>query len=221
MEISDMRKYDLAVFDLDGTLLDTRGGVLSAVKYTIKEFGYEMPDEDTLRTFIGPPVQEGFSRVYGLEGPILQEIATVFRNFYSTKTLLEAELYDGMIELFEAMRARGIMPAVATYKREDYALTLLRHFGFDRYTDIMFGGDHENKLKKRDIIEKCINTAGVKDLSRVVMIGDTEYDAIGARDIGVDFIGVSYGFGYKTTDEIEGCGAVGAAQTPMDILKFF
>ena len=216
-----MNKYDLAVFDLDGTLLDTRGGVLSAVKYTIKEFGYEMPDEDTLRTFIGPPVQEGFSRVYGLEGPILQEIATVFRNFYSTKTLLEAELYDGMLELLEAMKARGIMPAVATYKREDYALTLLRHFGFDRYTDIMFGGDHANKLKKRDIIEKCINTAGVTDLSRVVMIGDTEFDAVGARDIGVDFIGVSYGFGYKTTDEIEGCGAVGAAQTPMDILKFF
>ena len=53
-----MNKYDLAVFDLDGTLLDTRGGVLSAVKYTIKEFGYEMPDEDTLRTFIGPPVRE-------------------------------------------------------------------------------------------------------------------------------------------------------------------
>ena len=215
-----MRKYDLAVFDLDGTLLDTRGGVLSAVKYTIKEFGYEMPDEDTLRTFIGPPVQEGFSRVYGLEGPILQEIATVFRNFYSTKTLLEAELYDGMIELFEAMRARGSMPAVATYKREDYALKLLTHFGFDHYTDIMFGGDHENKLKKRDIIEKCINTAGVKDLSRVVMIGDTEYDAIGARDIGVDFIGVSYGFGYRSVDEIKGCGAVGAAQTPMEILKF-
>lgn len=213
-------RYDLAVFDLDGTLLDTRGGVLSAVKYTIKEFGYEMPDEDTLRTFIGPPVQEGFARVYGLEGAILQEIATVFRNFYSTKTLLEAELYDGMIELFEAMRERGITPAVATYKREDYALKLLRHFGFDRYTDVMFGGDHENKLKKRDIIEKCINTAGVSDLSRVVMIGDTEFDAVGARDIGVDFIGVSYGFGYRSVDEIKGCGAVGAAQTPMEILKF-
>ena len=215
-----MNRYDLAVFDLDGTLLDTRGGVLSAVKYTINEFGYEMSDEDTLRTFIGPPVQEGFSRVYGLEGPILQEIATVFRNFYSTKTLLEAELYDGMTELFEEMIKRGITPAVATYKREDYALKLLRHFGFDRYTDVMFGGDHENKLKKRDIIEKCINTAGVTDLSRVVMIGDTEFDAVGARDIGVDFIGVSYGFGYKTAREIEGCGAVGAAQTPMEILKF-
>lgn len=213
-------RYDLAVFDLDGTLLDTRGGVLSAVKYTIKEFGYEMPDEDTLRTFIGPPVQEGFARVYGLEGAILQEIATVFRNFYSTKTLLEAELYDGMIELFEAMRERGVTPAVATYKREDYALKLLRHFGFDRYTDVMFGGDHENKLKKRDIIEKCINTAGFSDLSRVVMIGDTEFDAVGARDIGVDFIGVSYGFGYRSVDEIKGCGAVGAAQTPMEILKF-
>ena len=216
-----MRRYDLAVFDLDGTLLDTRGGVLSAVKYTIKEFGYEMPDEETLRSFIGPPVQEGFSRVYGLEGPILQEIATVFRNFYSTNTLLEAELYEGMTELMEEMLARGIKPAVATYKREDYALKLLRHFGFDHYTDIMFGGDHENKLKKRDIIEKCINTAGVTDLSRVVMIGDTEFDAVGARDIGVDFIGVSYGFGYKSVEEIEGKGAAGAARTPLDILRFF
>ena len=216
-----MRKYDLAVFDLDGTLLDTRGGVLSAVKYTIKEFGYEMPDEDTLRTFIGPPVQEGFSRVYGLSGPILQEIATVFRNFYSTKTLLEAELYDGMIEVFEELLKRGVTPAVATYKREDYALKLLEHFGFNEYTDVMFGGDHENKLKKRDIIEKCINTAKVTDLSRVVMIGDTEFDAVGARDIGVDFIGVSYGFGYKSVEDIVGGGAVGAAETPKDLLKYF
>ena len=221
MGSSDMGRYDLAVFDLDGTLLDTRGGVLSAVRYTIEEFGYEMPDEETLKTFIGPPIQEGFARVYGLSGEILQQIATVFRNFYSTKTLLEAELYDGIIELFEELRARGITPAVATYKREDYALRLLRHFGFDRYTDNMFGGDHENKLKKRDIIEKCINTAGIEDLSRVVMIGDTEFDAVGARDIGVDFIGVSFGFGFKCAEDIERVGAVGAASTPLEILKYF
>ncbi len=216
-----MSRYELAVFDLDGTLLDTSRGVMSALKYTIKEFGFEMPDNETLRAFIGPPVQDSFARVYGFEGPILQEIATVFRNFYSTKTLLEAELYEGIPELFEELCKRGIKPAVATYKREDYAIDLLKHFGFDKYTDIMFGGDHENKLKKQDIIEKCIVSAGISDISRVVMIGDTVFDAVGAEKIGADFIGVNYGYGFKTLDEIKEVKSIGGVQRAIDILNFF
>ena len=216
-----MSCYELAVFDLDGTLLDTGKGVLSAVRYTVKELGLEMPDDDTLKTFIGPPIQDSFARTYGFEGPVLQEIATVFRNFYSTKTLLEADLYDGIPELFDKLCKRGIKSAVATYKIEDYAVKLLKHFGFDRYTDIMYGGDHENKLKKQDIIEKCIVSAGVSDISKVVMIGDTVFDAVGAEKIGADFIGVSYGYGFKTLDDIKEVKSIGGAQRAVDILNYF
>lgn len=216
-----MSRYELAVFDLDGTLLDTGRGVLSAVRYTVKELGLEMPDEDTLKTFIGPPIQDSFARTYGFEGPVLQDIATVFRNFYSTKTLLEADLYEGISELFEAICERGIKPAVATYKREDYAVKLLKHFGFDKYTDIMYGGDHENKLKKQDIIEKCIVSAGISDISKVVMIGDTVFDAVGAEKIGADFIGVSYGYGFKTLDDIKEVKSIGGARRAIDILNYF
>ena len=216
-----MNRYDLAIFDLDDTLLDTTEGVLQAQKFTIEKMGYEMPEDATLRSLIGPPVQEAFSKLYGLQGPILQEIATTFRDFYSTRTLLMATAYEGIFELFEELCKRGLRPAVATYKREDYALDLLKHFGFDRYTDIMFGGDHENKLKKKDIIEKCILTAGIKDLTRVVMIGDTEHDAIGAQLVGVDFLGVSYGFGFKSLDDIRRTGAVGGADQAIGLLNYF
>ncbi len=216
-----INRYDLAIFDLDGTLLDTTEGILSSAKYTIKKMGLEALDDKALSGFIGPPIQDSFAEAYGLSGPILQDIATIFRNVYSTEYLLLARAYDGIFELFEELCHRGIRIAVATYKREDYALELLRHFGFDRYTDIMFGGDHENKLKKKDIIEKCITVSGVRDRSRIVMVGDTRHDAIGAKGMGVDFLGVSYGFGFKNSDDAAEYDAIGCADTCMGMLKYF
>lgn len=216
-----MRKYDLVIFDLDGTLLDTGEGIVEAVRHTIDRFGLTpLEDEELKRGFIGPPIQEGFAKRYGLEGDILQDIATVFRDYYSTKSLLGARIYDGLEELLQKLLGMGVKPAVATYKREDYALTLLCAFGFDKYTDIMFGGDHTNILKKKDIIEKCIAKAGVTDLSRVVMIGDTDGDRKGAELVGIDFIGVTYGFGYKTARDVMSGYAVGSADTPLEILNF-
>ena len=214
-----MKRYDLVIFDVDGTLLDTTEGILEAQKYTIKKMGYEMPSEEELQSFIGPPVQDTYARLYGLEGPILQEIAEIFRNYYSTKSLLGARAYDGIYDLFDKMKEKGVRSAIATYKREDYALTLLRAFHFDRYTDIMYGGDNENKLKKKDIIEKCLKTAGVTDASQVVMIGDTCHDAIGAEKIGADFIGVTFGFGFKSREEVMAAGAVGSADTPAELCE--
>jgi len=217
-----MNRYDLAVFDLDGTLLDTREGVIHSVKYTIEKMGFDMISDEELQSFIGPPVQASFARIYGLEGPILQDIATIFRNNYKLReNLFRATAYEGIFELFARLRERGITPAVATFKREDTALDVLCHFGFDKYTDIMYGGDHENKLTKRDIIEKCIVSGGVTDKSRVVMIGDTHFDAEGAEQIGVDFIGVTYGFGYKSAEDVVGKTVIGASDTALGILKFF
>ena len=216
-----MSKYDLAVFDLDGTLMNTKPGIFPALRYTIEKMGLRMLDDDTLSTFLGPPVQDSFAKHYSLEGEILQEIATTFRDRYSTVTLFEAEIYEGIPELLDELIKRGIKPAVATYKREDYALKLLRRFGFDSYTDVMFGGDHENILKKKDIIQKCITAADVTDPSRVLMIGDSTGDALGAEALGVDFVAVTYGYGFKSADDLKDIKHIGIADTPSDIIRFF
>lgn len=215
-----MAKYDLVIFDVDGTLLDTTDGVLAAVRYTIGEFGFTPLPEEKLLKFIGPPIQNSFADAYGLSGDILQEIATVFRNRYSQHDLFGAVPYDGIFPLMEALKDNGIMPAVATYKREDYALTLLKHFGFDRYSSIMHGGDHENKLKKADIIQMCISESGISDKKRIVMIGDTENDAVGAEKIGVDFLAVTYGFGFKTPESLNSVKYAGVSGDVPGLLEF-
>lgn len=215
----NMKKYDLVVFDLDGTLLDTAAGVLSAVRHTIAVMGFTPLPEEKLAAFVGPPIQDSFAEAYGLTGPVLQTIADTFRRQYAEVDLLKAAPYPGIYELFDGLTTAGVQTAVATYKREDYALSLLRHFGFDRYTALMHGADNENKLKKRDIIERCISESGVRDRRRVVMVGDTAHDARGAAEIGVDFIGVTFGFGFRTEGDVNQYKNVGCAGVPLDILR--
>lgn len=219
MRTAPMSKYDLVIFDLDGTILDTSVGILSAVKHTICQMDYAMVEDDILSTFIGPPIQDSFARVYGSSGEVLQEIATIFREQYKSKDLLKAMPYEGIYEVLQELLDRNIVMAVATYKREDYALTLLKHFQFDRYATIMHGADHWNRLKKQDIIQMCIEEAGIADYQRVVMVGDTLHDEQGAKLLGIDFIGVSYGFGFKTAEELAMAHAVGFANKPLDLLS--
>ncbi len=213
------RRYDVAVFDLDGTILDTTEGVLAAVKYTIEKMGYRMLSEERLESFIGPPIQDSFAAAYGLSGPVAQELATVFRERYKGPDLMKAKPYEGIYEVCQELLDRGIVPVVATYKREDYAIKLLKHFGFEKYMKVMHGGDNENRLKKEDIIRMSIAEAGASNLRRAVMIGDTLHDARGAEKLGMDFIAVTYGFGFHGAKDLDGVPNVGIAAKTFDILN--
>lgn len=216
-----MRRFDMVVFDVDGTLLNTTEGVLSSVRYTIKKHGLnDNLSDEILRSFIGPPIQDSFANVYGLKGTILQELATTFRNHYKDVDLFKADPYNGIYKVFETLVTMDIVPAVATYKRQDYAESILRHFHFDEYTDILYGGDHENKLKKQDIIKKCLHAGNIKDYKKAVMIGDSDNDAVGAKNLGIPFIGVTYGFGFRTHEDVLKFPAIGAADTPLQLLDF-
>ncbi|WP_332445856.1 HAD hydrolase-like protein [Sphaerochaeta sp.] len=215
-----MKKYDLAIFDLDGTILDTSEGLLSALTYTIVDSGYPIPPLETLNTFIGPPVQESFSKAFGVSGETLKRMSDIFRERYKNEDLLLAKPYEGIYEVLQYLIDQGVKIAIATYKREDYALKLLKHYSFDRYSSIMHGSDFAGLMKKHDIISLCVAESEVKDFRRVVMIGDTYHDALGAEQLGIDFIGVTYGFGYTSVESIVGTRIIGCAEKPSDIIKF-
>lgn len=216
-----MKKYELVIFDVDGTLLDTTEGVLASVQYTIDAHTLPKLSSEDLQMFIGPPIQNSFKKFYSFDDERNQTLAETFRNRYKEHDLLKAVPYNNIYEVLDFLRNENIKIAVATYKRQDYAVEILKHFNFDKYTDILYGADNFNKLKKKDIIKKCIEDSAVEKYENVLMIGDSDNDAIGAEEIGVDFLGVTYGFGFKTKKDIQAYQAVGSADNPLEIIKFF
>lgn len=196
-----MAKYSCILFDLDGTLLDTSRGVLKSIDYTINELGLAPLSEEKKRTFIGPPIQNSFRATYGLDDEMTARAAMTFRNVYKDKFLLEAVPYDGMYDLLEELKANGIKMAVATYKREDYTMKLLDALDISKYFDIIKGSDMEGKLTKADIVQYCVDGLSA-DRRHIVLIGDSVNDETGAQARGIDFIGVTFGFGYKSKDDV-------------------
>ena len=219
-----MARYKLVILDLDGTLLDTTEGILNAVRYTIDKCGLPDLSEETIKTFIGPPIQDSFRKAYCIEDTDkLQELATIFRNRYKDNDLYKAKPYPGIYQACEELQAADVLLAVATYKREDYAVDLLRHFGFDKYMTAIYGADHENILKKADIIQKCLNLLDKpyrqNFRGNAVMVGDTENDRLGAQRAGIDFIGVTYGFGFQDKSELAMSACIGAADSVKELSK--
>ncbi len=214
-------RYDLAIFDLDGTLLDTAEGISHALCDTLRELGYGDTKKAELSAFIGPPIELAFRRLLGLEGKTLTDAAARFRYLYRTKHLKKATPYTDIFALLEVLGSLGVKLAVATYKREIYAKELLAHYGFLHRIPVIFGSDSEGLLKKSDLIRLCMKASDVSDPARAIMIGDTAEDARGATEAGVDFIAVTYGFGFHSKADAAPYQTVGVADTPNEILSYF
>lgn len=215
-----MKKYKYVIFDLDGTILDSTEGILLSVSHAIKEKGLKELSKEELLTFIGPPVQESFGRFYDVSKEEIQALTDSFRNEYIKSNLMKGKIYDGIFDLCKALKEAGIKMAVATYKRQDYARTIMEQFGFMEYIEVVYGADHNNKLKKSDIIKLACTTIGAKDMAEIVMIGDSDYDAIGAMDQGIDFIAATYGFGFKSKEDLEKYPCIGIASSPKEMIHY-
>ena len=192
--------YKAIVFDLDGTLLDTTSGVIYAVEYTINELGLPLLPSDVIKTFVGPPMQLSFEQHYGMEKERALEAANLFRKNYKEQSLFKAELYPNVLTILQYLKEKGYKIAVATNKSHDNAMAILKHFGVADYCDYMMGSDLGGKLKKADIIEKCLQEISVEP-SAALYIGDSIFDFEGAEKVGMDFLGVTYGFGFKPNEE--------------------
>lgn len=204
------------IFDLDGTLLDTSVGIIKSIRYTIKKMGLEALSDEQLKSFIGPPIKKRMMEIYGMTEKKATEAMNIFRNHYGQSDIFEADLYDGLIDLLVGLKVKGYWLGVATYKREDQAIELLDRKNISKYFDVIHGSDVEGKLSKADIVRLCIQELDTEPFN-IVMIGDSDNDALGAQEASTKFIGVTYGFGFKGVEEVRSYTNIGVATSCEEI----
>ncbi|MCL2607756.1 MAG: HAD hydrolase-like protein [Methanomassiliicoccaceae archaeon] len=209
--------YDVVIFDLDGTLIDSSEGIINAAKRTISELGFQEMSCDEIKACIGPPIGESIVKRNGYGEAELKRFNSVFRELYKNEHLMEAKSYPGMIELLEDM-GRYAFVSIATNKRIDYTTTLLERMGISEMCDEIQALDMEGRLKKKDLVENCIKASGINDRERIVVIGDTDTDAMAAKECGVGFIGVTFGFGFKERSDVTYGHAADDARSLRDLL---
>jgi len=196
-----MPRYDAVIFDLDGTLIDSSEGIVHAAEETIDLLGYPKMSREELISYIGPPIGNSIIERNGFDEKELKRFNSLFREIYKNKYLTEAEIYPGIVELLRDLEPLSFI-GVTTHKRIDYTLILLDHLGISCFCDEIQGLDMEGRLKKKDLIENCIRASGTKGRGRVVVVGDTESDVSAAKECRTDFIGVTFGFGFKDSTDV-------------------
>lgn len=205
--------YDLVLFDLDGTLTESGPGITSSLKDTLNKMQIAVPQD--LHKFIGPPLFESFKKYCKMTDEQAKAGIAIYRDFYNETGVFNNSVYPGLMELLRQLREAGAKISVATSKPQPQADVVLNHFQIAPLLDYVSGAAaDERSSTKAGLIKQAI-AACKAEKSRTVMIGDTRFDAEGAKKAGVDFIGVLYGYG--TQEEMENEGATCFANNVQEL----
>ncbi len=203
------------LFDLDGTLTDSGEGIINCAALALKHFGLPVPDRKAMGVFVGPPLRDTFLK-FGVRPEQVEEALAVYRSRYTTVGKFENTPYPGIRELLEKLTADGHRLYVATSKPETVSVEILEHFDLSRYFQEIAGATFSKEREtKANVIAYLLKKipAGTPCL----MVGDTQFDVLGAAAHGIATVGVSWGYG--NTDSLRSAGAAAIADTPEELYR--
>lgn len=188
-------KYDLCLFDLDGTLTDPKEGIVNSMNYMLKSLGIQGSNPNDFVKYIGAPLQIALKEAFGFSDEEIIKATEKYRENYVVKGIFENTLYDGILELLEKLQKSGVKMAICTLKLTYFAEKVAKHFNFYKYFDIISGSDDEVRNTKKATIEHALEKLDPERKLRIVMIGDREHDVLAANELGIDSIGILWGYG--------------------------
>lgn len=208
-------KSKVILFDLDGTLTDSGEGIMNCAELALRTLGLPVPSREEMRVFVGPPLHETFVK-FGVPEDRAMEAVTIFRSRYVPIGKFENTPYPGIRELLESLRSQGHKLYVATSKPEVTAIEVLEHFDLAKYFDGICGATMDkSRSSKSDVIAYLLREN--QESGKLIMVGDTAFDVLGAAAHGIPTIGVAWGYG-EVKDMIS-AGAVSIAENTEQLLS--
>ncbi len=199
-----MKKYQAILFDLDGTIIDPKKGIITSIEYALEKLDISVEDPSILLNFIGPPLHHSFKHYFSLNDIDVSSAVQYYREYYTKQGIYENNLISGIDELLIGLSQKNSEIYVATSKPTIYAKEIIRFHNLEKYFKNIVGSNLDlTKSSKKEIIGSILGK--ISDIPRedIVMIGDTKYDIEGATSNGIDSIAVT--FGYGDLEEVKNC----------------
>ena len=213
--------YRYILFDLDGTLTDSKEGILNCLRYALNKMGKPVPEESTLIKFIGPPLQDSFMEFCGFDEAEARQGILYFRERYAPVGKFENAAAPGLPELCRRLKEGGYRLALASSKPEEMCIPICEKFGFTPSLEVIVGSPPVGDWGKTDVMREALHRLNVpkEEMDQVLMVGDRKFDVWGAKEVGVDCVGVEF-FDYAAPGELMEAGAVAVVQTARELEAF-
>ncbi|MCI0502242.1 MAG: HAD-IA family hydrolase [Fusobacteria bacterium] len=191
--------YNNILFDLDGTITDSKDGIFKSLRYAFDKLGEEQPEENFLMSFLGPPLWDSFTHKLGYDQEKANLAVAYFRERFQPLGIYENKLYPGIKELLHMLSQRNdVKIYLATAKPLQSAIKVIEYFKIDKYFNDISGATFDGAIKgKSQVIGNLLNRIGEIDKNKTIMIGDRDHDVMGAKENGIVSAGVLYGYGSK------------------------
>ena len=197
-------RYDVYLFDFDGTIADTGEGIRRSVAYSLERLGYDVPEKAVLDRFIGPPLHDTYVALFDMTDEQAERAVQVYRERYLDIGLYESWLYPGIAELLKALHDGGAWVGLASAKPQMMVERLSERFSIAPYLNVISGtGLDRHSADKRDLLLRALPDGA--DRRRACMAGDRRFDIEAARDLGIAAVGANYG--YAPPGELRQAGA--------------
>jgi len=215
------KKYQAAIFDLDGTLLDTIQDLGSAVNWGLSEYGFPtLPMEHHVNA-VGQGLRNYCAKSIP-EDKVTDELLDVFvekvKKHYRENCMVETKVYDGILELLSSLKEEGISVHVLSNKVDAIVKMLIQHY-FKENTFGLAYGERENVPRKPDPTAalSLAEELGINP-SEILFIGDSVYDVITGNRAGMCAIAASWG--YQSSERLAAENPAFLANTPYDIISY-
>lgn len=217
-----MQKIDLFIFDLDGTLIDSKRDIADSVHHTMKILGLPPISDETIYEFVGngvtPLIQKSVSvGAGGTVAAAFEKALTIFKAHYDRHLLDTTQPFPGILKVLNHFSQKTM--AVVTNKSQGYSEKILKGLRMDRFFKGIFGGDTTfPKKPEPDVIHHILQTFSIAP-KKSVIVGDSRIDLETGRNAGIVTCGVSWGF--RPRKELEEIGCDYLIERPEDLIDLF